>query len=595
MRRFTGERYPTKKIILLCALVIATIIYTLSLHIFVENSYYNINEFFGPLTKSLIVLITYFTTIVFVVVYVFMAKNLSLLETIFIMSIIIVIKFLLPISFDTYYVTNHHDAFYHVPKGAYVTLVGHSNSQIEPYFSTQPGVFWFTAIWVEILFGEQFRVYAYPFIFLMKWFSIIIVTVNIPLMMFLFKRVFKNNRRCTALALIFAYLFFYHRFFYAAQVFAFIVYWFTLAVIIKLFAERKISDFIIIVLVSFSMIFIHVGQTLTLLVTMVGALLSPTIMNLLIKVRPSSRYAFEHYSMTKTSLKPILLLSTIITMAFIIRLLHLSGFSFKSLINLVIGALKEYLYEPLSPIGSGIQRPYSLWSQIVMLKAVFFTSFIITAILLLTMLTCLHSSNQSININTILLSMLLITSVIMGGIYLGIWSSGGPERVYDSVVPLAVVSFIRFASYKEFAVHRGKNIKCSIVFVFILVLFSILGSLAYFSGWNFQSISYSDEFYIRAFFYNLYLNYEHSIDQAYVMHKNIRSINIILRGKAFDEALSGMSPLTNNQCIMLPRSGLYRWIMYTVGDVYNAEKILSTLMRNNYVLLNSGMNSLICC
>jgi len=191
--------------------------------------------------------------------------------------------------------------------------------------------------------------------------------------------------------------------------------------------------------------------------------------------------------------------------------------------------------------------------------------------------------------------MLLITSVIMGGIYLGIWSSGGPERVYDSVVPLAVVSFIRFASYKEFAVHRGKNIKCSIVFVFILVLFSILGSLAYFSGWNFQSISYSDEFYIRAFFYNLYLNYEHSIDQAYVMHKNIRSINIILRGKAFDEALSGMSPLTNNQCIMLPRSGLYRWIMYTVGDVYNAEKILSTLMRNNYVLLNSGMNSLICC
>ncbi|MDW8083050.1 MAG: hypothetical protein RMI56_04530 [Sulfolobales archaeon] len=64
-------------------------------------------------------------------------------------------KFVLLQYFDLMHAENFYDAGGHMRRGFYVTITGRSDPEVDTYFDIQPAFFWWTAVFVNILFGPQ--------------------------------------------------------------------------------------------------------------------------------------------------------------------------------------------------------------------------------------------------------------------------------------------------------------------------------------------------------------------------------------------------------------------------------------------------------
>jgi len=458
-----------KTVILAVTMFTAYIIYTLSLFIWCKG-YYTYEDMFGPLSKNVMIAITInlFLLLSFLFLY-FLSSKCDDCRKSFILPIIVIVLLItslriLPDVADSYYDQNFYDAGGHMIRGAFVTLTGHSDPNIDSYFDLQPAFFWFTAILINIIYGTPSSPSDPVFGFFVKWFHVMAILIYIPILFEFLKR---NSLRFREIFLA-LFLFFtlsFSRFHYAAQTYANALFWLSLTLLFDIIMYRELKKIFMLMLIFTAVIFIHEGVT----VFMITALISIIIALLL------SKY-------TKKPLLTALVLFIYFFMSWFIYLLYISNFTLSNFANALISVMKRFLFEGVSGVVSqGVYRPWRPWEEVVKFKAIYMGTLILSG----TLFTVWMYKATRNNIYLFKTFVILGVSTLIGAVAAGLGGAGYIERAPELLLSLYSVAFV--GAFKQFNNQKYEDILRK-VFIALMFFFIISAPFVYFSGRNFQSV-----------------------------------------------------------------------------------------------------------
>ncbi|MEM0050732.1 MAG: hypothetical protein QXW39_09410 [Candidatus Bathyarchaeia archaeon] len=386
----------------------------------------------------------------------------------------ILFKYLLPNALDTYYVTNFYDAVGHMTRGAYVSITGHSNPSVDTYFDLQPGFFWWTSIFVNVLWGFPSSLYAPVFEVLVKYFNVLILLLSIPIIISFFKTLGLTFSESFIAYSIFI-LISYDRFHYSAQAYTYLLYWVLLVLLLKSMKGNilKSSSFVSIILAS-SLVFLHQGSTLYSLISISSLFLASLI----------SRSFISRSGNYKGSLKFLAYTFLIFSAVWLSYLAYMTIFTFKNFINTLMSVYARIIEGGGEIVTTSVERPYTLWQNVVVLKAAYFVSMTVFSLAVLIVYAMKKRSGMSLFLLAVPLGIVLALSPIA----LSLGGAGYAERIYTILSP--------FISFSLLLLLRGervrRDLKAYVLILALLTIFSILGYCLYFSGWNQQSVTYSE-------------------------------------------------------------------------------------------------------
>jgi hypothetical protein len=463
-----------KTVILAVTTFTAYIIYTLSLFMWCK-AYYTYEDMFGPLSKNAIIAISIdiFLLMSFLFLY-FLSSECDDCRKDFILSIIIIVLLItslriLPDVADSYYDQNFYDAGGHMVRGAFVTLTGHSDPDVDGYFDLQPAFFWVTAIFINVVYGSPASPSDPIFGFFVKWFSIIAIMIYIPTLYLSFKKYgLKKGEIYLAFFLFFSLSF--GRFHYAAQIYANALFWLSLTLLFDIVMYREAKKIFMLMLIFTAVIFIHEGVTVFMITTLISIIIALLL----------SKY-------TKKPLLTALVLFTYFFVSWFIYLLYISNFTLSIFTSTVISVIKKFLFEGVSGVVSqGVYRPWRPWEEFVKFKAIYMGTLILSG----TLLTAWMYKATRNDIYLFKTFVILGVSTLVGAVAIGLGGAGYIERVPGLLLPFFSAVFIE--TFKQLNNRRYGSILRK-VFIALMFFLIISAPFVYFSGRNFQSIPTSED------------------------------------------------------------------------------------------------------
>ncbi|MEM1645860.1 MAG: hypothetical protein QXL96_08350 [Ignisphaera sp.] len=378
-------------------------------------------------------------------------------------------KYLLPNALDAYYVTNFYDAVGHMTRGAYVSITGHSDPSVDAYFDLQPGFFWWTSVFVNVIWGPPGSRYSPVFEVLIKHFNMLFLSLSIPMVICLFRAIGLTISESFIAYSIFT-LISYGRFHYSAQAYTYLLYWVFLVLLFKSMKGNilRSSLFVSIILVAISLVFLHQGSTLYSLIS-IFSLLIASILSRLRNHRGNLNFlaiVFLTFSATWLS-----------------YLAYMTIFTFRNFIDVLMRVYDKILEGGGGIVAKSIERPYMLWQNVVIFKAVFFTGMTVLSLTVL----IVYATKKRPGISSHLLAVSLGIVLALSPIALSLGGAGYIERIYEILTPF--VSFSLLLPLRENRMRKG--MKARVLLLTLITISSTLGYCIYFSGWNFQSVTYS--------------------------------------------------------------------------------------------------------
>lgn len=470
--------------ILIILVILIFVIYAFALY-FADNVsiYYSYDMFLGPLSKSTSILVLYTVEIVLAILLLITLKlrsseSIHLYFYVVFVLLVLFTKYFLPQYFDSAYFENFYDAGGHMTRGKYVTLTGHSDVRVDTYFDVQPAFFWWTAIFINIAYGTPSSPQDPVFTFLTKWFNTIILIIYLFILITFFKIVGLSLRESFLAYGIFL-LISLTRFHYSAQEYSYSLYWLAMILMLRTFGIGKLrfADLVAYTLIVFSIIFVHQGTTLFTLVSVSAVLLGTFV--------PLARLRIDVSTDMRVSL---FLLVVLLIFSWFIYLSYLTVYTFRNFIETIRSVVLSIVDKGIpSIVTSAVTRPYEPWMRIVLIKAIYMI--LLISVSLLTLLIVSLSKHECKVCKTSVKIFLYIASAltaVVGIIALTIGGAGYVERIPEALAPIISLSLLRI--FNTSAKYSALRIP-SMAIATILIL---LGSVLYFAGWNFQSISYSE-------------------------------------------------------------------------------------------------------
>jgi len=437
------------------------------------SKYYSYNMFLGPLSRSVYVFALYVAGILLATSLLIVLRDVNVLENTHLYAYIalalavLFAKYFLPQYFDSAYFENFYDAGGHMVRGRYVTLTGFSNVKVDTYFDTQPGFFWWTAVFINIVYGTPTSPQDYIFLHMIKWFNIFILSLYIPILVSFFRTAGLSLKESflgyTAFVLLSL-----SRFHYSAQVFSYVLYWLALTELLKLLLREngmRFSNICILILISASIIFVHQGTTLFTLTTMLALFIG--IMFPLTRLR---------INVSTYTTKSLLVFISSFTLLWFIYLGYLTVYTFGNFLQVIKSVILSIIeMEIPSFVQQAVRRSYELWHQIVLVKASYMALLVSLSLIILLIIALTKNRNESTVAKAFTFIITALASVI-GIIALTLGGTGYVERIPEALAPIVVYSMLKQKSFGSL----------------FLIALCLLGGVLYFAGWNFQSVTYSE-------------------------------------------------------------------------------------------------------
>lgn len=455
---------------------------------FLQIAYYDASDMFGPLSVyPLALLIELSLPVIFMVI---LLHNRKVSPLLFILPLLLFVGILyvgVELA-DASYVTSFYDAVGHFSRGLYVTVTGHSNPQIDSYFDTQPGFFYFTAIVSNVCGLNLTSWIDSALIFILKWTPIIVILASIPILYPFYKRLLSDHR-LVSIALLLTFSLMVITFHYSAQSYGIILYWLILGIMFGLTNRRSSKSLILFFLIGLSLFCVHVGVTIMVLLSLIALVIYPMPFKVISR---DSRFFRKEF----------LVLPVTLGIAWISYLTYLTVNQFSSVLTSITKAVESFLYEGTSIVSSSVTRAYEPWTQVVTYKSIF----IILLIAFGLIFSFINAYKKRDEVDKLSFSLLFVSTLFFGGAAVGLGGAGYIERLPSLMMPIIVYSILKYMSNLKlpdkfhFQVDKHKTFS-TLLIVMLLSVTLLAGSAVHLSGRNIQSVTYG-ELYSRTFLIN---------------------------------------------------------------------------------------------
>jgi hypothetical protein len=436
-----------------------------------SKGYYTYSDFFGYLSKDFSIFIFFMILLVttFMFLYIHAKQNYlgnNLMSPLLLSLIALLSIYVLPTISDAYYDQDFYDAGAHMMRGAYVTLIGHSDPRIDAYFDLQPGFFWVTGILINVIFGYPTSAQSPAFLFLIKWFHVIALSTYLPILMVFFKRM-KLDPVWSLLAFFLFLSLNIGRFHYAAQNYGNALYWLLLILLLNYQERTGYLILISITIVSASVVVVHQGVAFFSLIAIFSILMMHLIM-----VKKNAGY-----------IRRIALVFFTFSAIWFMYLGYLSNWTLSNFISVIHSVISRYLSEGVSAvIKKGVYRPYDPWNKIIIFKSVYMLSLITLSMIAQIIIL----RREKVLANKSILAIYLVTTPIIGAVASALGGAGYIERTVIMLLPITAASFAKMLKN----LNKGMT---ALIIPMALIILIFMGTLSYFSGRNFQSIPTSED------------------------------------------------------------------------------------------------------
>jgi len=483
VRMVRNGRSMLRRVLTILVLLIL-VFYALALYSVDDPSkYYSYNMFLGPLSKNINILILYTLEVLAVILLLIVlelesSRSAHICFYIAFVLAVFLAKYFLPQYFDSAYFENFYDAGGHMIRGKYVTLTGHSDVGVDAYFDIQPAFFWWTAAFINIVYGAPSSPQDSVFLFLTKWFNAIALMLYLPILVAFF-RVAGLSLRESLIAYGIFLLISLSRFHYAAQVYSYALYWIIMILILRAFRAGRLrsADVLIFIPVAFSIVFVHQGITLFTLVSVSAVLLGAFIPLVGLRVEISANMRIF-----------LFLLAISLASSWLIYLSYLTIYTFGNFVEALRSVVMAIVERGIPHIVAGATaRPYEPWMRIVSVKALYMALIVSISLFVLLIISL---SRREFGVHRIYAKIFLYISsaltAVVGIIALALGGAGYIERIPEALAPILSLTFLRLFSTPT------QHLTSRILSAATAALLILLGSILYFAGWNFQSIPYSE-------------------------------------------------------------------------------------------------------
>ncbi|MEM0241308.1 MAG: hypothetical protein QXP29_07595 [Candidatus Nezhaarchaeales archaeon] len=167
----------------------------------------------------------------------------------------------------------------------------------------------------------------------------------------------------------------------------------------------------------------------------------------------------------------------------LLYLVYVTIFTFRNFIDTLMHVYAR-IFEGGGVVAKSIERPYTLWQNVVVLKATYFAGMMVYSLAVL----LVHAVKKKSRTSLYLLAVSLGIVLVLLPIALSLGGAGYAERIYEILTPF--VSFSLILHLRESRVE--KSMKARVLLLMLITISSTLGYSIYFSGWNFQSVTYSE-------------------------------------------------------------------------------------------------------
>lgn len=461
-----------KSIVLLVAAVLSATSFFVFMVESIQVGYYSESDMLGPISEFPLFYLIISFLLALLMILVLKSRKVNPIILFVPLLILVLIKYVLPDLIDRFYATNFYDAPGHLTRGLFVAKTGHSDPTVDGYFDLQPSFFWTTAIILNIVCGIPSSIVSPPSLFLIKWFHILAIALYVPILYILYKKLLgKTSLICLALILQFGMdIGHYH---YAAQSYGNVLYWLSLALALTLArkVDRKITTLLLVL--GLNLIFLHQGLTLFLVVLLVTMLFYPLPFKI---SRSKSGFLSKKFWIPLTTL----------VIVWFSYLMFITIYTFEDFVITFRNVIESLVGENVNLISAGISRPNAYWMQIVTYKAVYIALLVLLGIIL----SFMNASKSHDDVDKAVFNIQLFTATIIGPIAIALGGTAYIERLF-LILPLIIYSLIKFTFNTKWSFHYIKKLIYALATVgLILLLFS--GTSFYFSGRNFQSLTYSE-------------------------------------------------------------------------------------------------------
>lgn len=441
---------------------------------FMQIRYYSEFNMFGPISKYAI----YFFMMAFLpaLTMIFVLRNRKVSPAIILIPflLLVLLKYVIPDLSETFYATNFSDVQAHLRRGLFVTKTGYSDIGVDLYFDMQPGFFWATSVILNLVYGVPSSVLSPISLFLAKWFHLLAFAAYLPLLYLFYKKLL-GNISLVGGALLLQFALDTGHYHYAAQPYGNLLYWLALSLVL-LYSNRRDLRFTVLLLVSgFSLIFLHQGLVIFLLVLIAAMIFYPSIFRIIGKK-----------SLGKTIIhsKSLWIPFAILFTCWLSYLMFLTVYTFEDFVTTLRAVVQDLVAENIGLISTGIQRPNPIWMEIVTCKAAYIGALVLIGIIL----SFKNARRTNDDVDKAVFTIQLFTAIIMGTLSVSMGGAGYIERLL-LVLPLVTYSIIKYILSIKW---RIRKISTSAATTIVLALVIFLGMSFFFSGRNFQSMTYTE-------------------------------------------------------------------------------------------------------
>jgi len=445
-----------------------------------STGYYGPADVFGPFSRYAL-----FFVAAFVLVGVFSTiawqgrgkYNVILVAPIL---VLILFKFMVPQSMDSYYATSFYDALGHLSRGLYVAVTGHSDPSVDSYFGLQPGFFWETAIIFNVISGVPTSLTSSLSLIVLKWFPILIALLYVPILWLLYKELIANRVLVSA-AIVAQFALSTSPFHYAAQTYGDALFWLVLALVFIAWNRGSPKYLGLVLLTGISLIFVHEGVTIMTALVLISVAMYQMLFRNRSRLAGSTRKAF-----------------VILSLNFVAIWLGYLSFWALSTFGVFISAFRSVLEtlveRSTSLVSSELSRSNPVWGAVVFDKFLFFLALIASGLLT----SLWNAYRRRDEKDKLVLFMLLFADFFFGPLAVGSGGAGYIERLPEMTLPLIVYSVIRLAAGFGMQNRTFPSKWVPFLLIGLISVSSIAGTAFYFSGRNFQSMTYG-EVYSKSF------------------------------------------------------------------------------------------------
>lgn len=437
-----------------------------------QIGYYNESDMFGPISDyPQYFLILSFLPALMIILTSKASKAHSIVILIALAAFMLLVfsKYVLPDLLDKFYMTNFYDSRSHLTRGLFVTKTGHTDTSVDGYFDMQPGFFWATAAIFSVC-GIPSSIASPASLFLMKWFQILAIALYMPPLYILYKKLLHKPLLIGG-ALLLQFAISLGHFHYAAEIYGLAIYWLSLALILDLLRRKDRRRVLLLVVSILSLIFIHQGLVIFMMIALTAMLFFPLPFKI---IRKDKRVIYQRFGI-------FLLFFAAIWFSYL-SFVTISTFqTFTSIFRRVIESL---IVRNTELFSAGIWRPNPVWMQVVTYKAIYL-GLVVLAGVVASFVNAYRSKND---VDKGVFSIQLSSTIVIGSIAIALGGTAYIERIFD-ILPLITYSIMK--SILSFKGHITK--KCTYpLAVAALTVLIFVGMIFYFSGRNFQSLTYSE-------------------------------------------------------------------------------------------------------